>query len=297
MSKPKILTVDDEAFNLDILGEYLSDADYEVIVATDGQEALEKLEAHPDIDVIVLDRMMPRMDGMTFMSHVKDNELYAAIPVIMQTAAASEDQIKQGIEAGVFYYLTKPYEETVLLSLVRSALEEHRQKKELREELKAQKRVVELMQSARFQFRTLTDARQLAVHIANAFPNPENVVYGLSELMINAVEHGNLGITYEDKTRLVLSNRWHAEVAARLSLPENAKRFAVLELEASDDAIIVTISDQGQGFDYESYLELSPERATDPHGRGIATACGLSFDEVTYLGSGNQVRCRVGRVP
>jgi len=293
MSKGLILAVDDEAFNLDILTELLDDDGYEVVGAVDGQDAWEKLSAGLRPDVVVLDRMMPRMDGMAFLQLIKADANLREIPVIMQTAAATHDQVRQGIDAGVFYYLTKPYEEAVLLSIVRSALDDARLKAQLRSDVRQQKQVLGLLRGAQFRFRTLEDARTLAVFISNGFPDPERVVYGLSEIMINAVEHGNLGITYDEKTALVHNGTWHDEVQRRLNMVEQIDRFATLVFEAGEDAYSVTIHDQGKGFDCEKFLELSPERATDTHGRGIATAKMLSFDALEYRDSGTTVACRV----
>ena len=291
--RPRILAVDDEDFNLDILDELLSDAGYEVLTARDGMEAMEVLGREDGIDVIVLDRMMPRLDGMDCLRRIKADPRLVSIPVIMQTAAASRDQVTQGIEAGVFYYLTKPYDEQILLSLVRAADDDARARQSLRVELRSRKQVLGLVQSLRFRFRTLEDARAVALYVADCFPQPERAVYGLCELTVNAVEHGNLGITYAEKTQLVLSGGWQAEVERRLALPETAHRFAEISLIADADAIVVTISDTGAGFDFSTFLELSPERATDPHGRGIATARLMSFDELAYTDGGRTVTGRV----
>jgi len=293
MSRGKVLAVDDEAFNLDILGEYLEEAGYQVVSAADGEEALVQLEQHADIDVIVLDRMMPRLDGMECLKRIKLDERWKNIPVIMQTAAASLEHIRQGIEAGVFYYLTKPYEEAMLISLVRSALEQSRSQASLQQAVRQNKQVLGLMEMSRFQFRTLEEARHLAVYIANAFPNPESIVYGLSELMINAIEHGNLGISYEEKTDLVYAGTWASEVDRRLNDPKYSEKKAHLEFVAAHDFLEVCIKDQGLGFKFQNYLDLAPERATDPHGRGIATARMMSFDQLEYQGVGNVVIARV----
>src|SRR3974390_783013 len=106
---PKILAVDDEEFNLDILTSSLADAGYEVFEARDGLEALKTLEEQPDIEVILLDRMMPNVDGMEVIRRIKSGGRFQDIAVIMQTAAAATEQVLQGIKAGVYYYLTKPY--------------------------------------------------------------------------------------------------------------------------------------------------------------------------------------------
>jgi CheY-like chemotaxis protein len=291
--KDKILAVDDERFNLDIMKRYMVKAGYEVTFADDGAAALGKLQENPDIDVIVLDRMMPNMDGMEFLRHIKANPEFQDIPVIMQTAAAASEQVLQGIHAGVYYYLTKPYDDVTLLAIVRAALQDAKAKKELKDEVRSQRRMLGLMEESVFRFRTLEEAKTLAFYIANCFPEPERVVFGLNELFINAIEHGNLGITYPEKTKLVLSGNWAEEVARRLRAPENEKKVARLTFRATKDEISVTIKDEGQGFDWNKYVELSPDRATDPHGRGIAASRIMSFHSLEYLGNGNEVVCRV----
>ena len=101
-------------------------AGYEVVLAEDGLAALERLEENPDTAAIVLDRMMPEMDGMEFLSRIKANPKFQDIPVIMQTAAAGSEQVLQGIQAGVYYYLTKPYDDVLLLAILEAALRDAR---------------------------------------------------------------------------------------------------------------------------------------------------------------------------
>ena len=119
----KILVVDDDTFNLDILTEHLSLAGYDVIQAEDGDMALKMVHNHPDIAAIVLDRMMPRIDGMEVLKIIKGNSRLHTIPVIMQTAMATPNQKLDGMRAGAYGYLTKPYEDDELVSIVKSALE------------------------------------------------------------------------------------------------------------------------------------------------------------------------------
>jgi len=291
--KPKILAVDDEAFNLDIMTDYLIGDGYEVIGASDGQMAMEKLAQYQDLDVIVLDRMMPKMNGMQVLEQVKANPLWKDIPVIMQTAAASSEQILQGIQAGVYYYLTKPYEDGMLLSIVRSALRDAWRKKEICAEVKQHRQMLGLMQQAQFKFRTLDEAQNLAFFISYSCPDPERVAYGLNEILVNAIEHGNLGITYEEKTKYVLEGTLTQEITRRLSLPDNLNKFSFLFFTLNKDYVELHIKDMGVGFSWKQYLEINPERAIHPHGRGIATAKMMSFDYLEYMGCGNEVICRV----
>lgn len=293
--KVKILAVDDEEFNLDIISEYLTDAGFDVVCAIDGTQAMEKLKQHTDVAVIVLDRMMPNMDGMAVLKILRDDEVFQDIPIIMQTAAASSKRIQEGIDAGVYYYLAKPYNEALLLSIVRAALKDSIGRRELREQVLKHERALGMMEKGVFRFRTLEEANNLSYFIANCFPEPESMVYGLNELMINAVEHGNLGITYNEKMELSLNGQWRAEVEHRLQLPENKDRYAVIEFNANKDCYYISIRDQGQGFEWKNFMELSPTRATDPNGRGIAIARMKSFPSLEFKGTGSEVVCTVPR--
>jgi CheY-like chemotaxis protein len=291
--KPKILAVDDEEFNLDIMDHHLTRADYEVVRAEDGVAALAMLEENDNIDVIVLDRMMPKLGGMEVLAKIKVDDRFKEIPVVMQTAAAAADQVTEGIKAGVYYYLTKPYDGDTLVSIVNAALRDARSKRQLQEKLSSYNRILGLMKQAHFQFRTLDEAISLAYYLANCYPEPQRVVFGLHELLINAVEHGNLGITYAEKSRLVRDGVWKEEVDRRLAAPQYRNKVGSLTFDAAPDAIVIHIKDEGAGFDWSKYLEFCPQRATDPHGRGIAASRAMSFDTMEYLGAGNEVRCVV----
>ena len=291
--RQKILAVDDEALNREILADYLSIAGFDVIEADDGDTALLMLASHPDVDAIVLDRMMPRMDGIKVLGELKSDPRLRDIPVIVQTAAASTEQIVEGIRAGAYYYLTKPYEDIILLGIISAAIDGAAEKKDLRDEIGKNHRVQALLQQGRFRFRTLEEAKGLAVFIANCCPDPETVGPGLLELLVNAVEHGNLGIDYDQKAALIAENRWQSEIEHRLAAGENRNKFAELAYEYKGGAIQIRIKDTGKGFDWTDFLEISPQRVTHAHGRGIATAKALSFSSLDYVGCGNEVVCTV----
>jgi CheY-like chemotaxis protein len=289
----RVLAVDDDPVNLDILCEYFAAEGYEILQAMDGAEALKILHANQGIDVVVLDRMMPVMDGITCVEYMKQDEVLRDIPVIMQTAAASSKQVLEGIEAGVYYYLIKPYERKILLSIVNAALQDHMRKRGMIEEVKKSKLVLGLMESAQFSFSTIQEAQNLAYFLASCYPEPDMAVLGLTELLFNAIEHGNLGYTYEDKKQHLLAGTWPQAIEDRLNDATYRSKRASLHYVAGPEAIEITIIDQGNGFDWQHYLEGSPSRLTDPNGRGILTAKNISFTSVTYHGSGNQVCARL----
>ena len=118
---------------------------------------------------------------------------------------------------------------------------------------------------------------------------------GLQELLLNAVEHGNLGIRYEEKTQLVLEDRWKNEVERRLELPQYRERQASVTYAKNTRTLTLTLTirDQGAGFDWRKYLEFDTKRAFDPNGRGIAMARMMGFDSMEYQGNGNQVVVKI----
>ncbi|MDO9065432.1 MAG: ATP-binding protein, partial [Sulfuricella sp.] len=152
------------------------------------------------------------------------------------------------------------------------------------------------LRQAEFDFRTLQEAKDLALWLADASLDPGRTVNGYSELLINAVEHGNLGITYAEKGQLLREGRWADEVESRLKNPLYSERLVKVVMEKTASSCIVTIADQGSGFDWQKYIGFSPERAFDLHGRGIAMSKAMSFDGLEYLGNGNTVVATV-RIP
>lgn len=289
-----ILVVDDKQTNLEILKAFLTPAGYDVVTATDGAEAWALLERQDrPYRTVLLDRMMPKMDGIELLRHMKRHPTLKHVPVIMQTAARGAHEVLEGIQAGAYYYLTKPYRKNMLVSIVHAAVQDYENYLELQEEIRKHAHTMRLLISGVFRFRTLTEARDLAALVAKACPDPSRVVMGLVELLVNAVEHGNLGITYEEKTQLDECGELEAEIARRLASPEYGHKFGEMEFTLRDDTISIMVTDQGSGFDWRRYLTLDEKRAFDRHGRGIAMAKMLSFDAIEYRGSGNQVVCTI----
>jgi anti-sigma regulatory factor (Ser/Thr protein kinase) len=176
---------------------------------------------------------------------------------------------------------------------VDTALGDYNAYRDLRREAEQASKTLRHLTQAEFSFRSPAEALDIATLLASACPDGQRVVVGLSELLLNAVEHGNLAITYDEKTALIADDRLHREVELRLQLPRFADRRVRVNFERGDGEIRFLIEDEGAGFDWRPFLQMEPERAFHNHGRGIAVATAMSFSRVEYQGRGNRVLAAV----
>lgn len=118
-----ILVVDDELLNLKLISAYLEDYPYNIIAADSATNAWKLLhEPGYKFDLILLDRMMPDMDGIELVKKIKQEPDLSSIPIIMQSAAAEQSKIDEVLKSGVAHYITKPFDEEQLAKLVNSVL-------------------------------------------------------------------------------------------------------------------------------------------------------------------------------
>ncbi|HBG75007.1 MAG: hypothetical protein A2X25_07100 [Chloroflexi bacterium GWB2_49_20] len=122
MTNPKILIVDDEPLNLDYLEQEFEDLNYATITASNGKEALDKVHSESP-DLVLLDIMMPVMDGFEVLSRLKADPATRDIPVIVISAMNDLQSVVNGIKLGADDYLPKPFEPTLLHARVSSSLE------------------------------------------------------------------------------------------------------------------------------------------------------------------------------
>ena len=121
MAKEKILVVDDEEDILELVRYNLSREGYQVTGSLTGEDALHKIRSDT-FDLIVLDLMLPGMDGLAFTKTVKNDSRLRSTPIIMLTAKGEEADIVAGLELGADDYITKPFSPRVMIARVRAAL-------------------------------------------------------------------------------------------------------------------------------------------------------------------------------
>jgi CheY-like chemotaxis protein len=115
----KILLVDDDMRNVFALSKILQERGMEVIKSENGKKALEMLDTHTDIDLVLMDIMMPEMDGYEAMKRIRAQVKFRNLPIIALTAKAMKDDKQKCIDAGANDYITKPIDVERLLSLMR----------------------------------------------------------------------------------------------------------------------------------------------------------------------------------
>lgn len=288
--KLTILSVEDDRVEQAFLKTQILDLGHKIIQAADGDQALKVIESlGRQIDIILMDKIMPNVDGLTVVREIKKIRSLRSVPVIMVTSATTPHDIQEGLDAGVFYYLNKPANPEVLKSVLSAAVREVKKRRTLSEELKKHKESFTKIEYAKFNFSKRHEAESLAAFIALCFPRADRALTGLAELLINAIEHGNLEIGYEEKTRLINNGRWQKEILKRQEMPEYKDRKVIAIIKKKPEGVYVVITDEGQGFDWKTYITIDPARAGHSHGRGIARAKKSCFDRLTYNETGNQV--------
>lgn len=129
MPQPKILIVDDEPFNVDYLEQELEELNYDIIIAGNGKDALDQVRSEKP-DLILLDIMMPVMDGFAVLEELKADPFMRHIPIIVISAVNDLESVVKGIKLGAEDYLPKPFEPTLLHARISASLE----KKSLRDQ-------------------------------------------------------------------------------------------------------------------------------------------------------------------
>jgi CheY-like chemotaxis protein len=122
LANRKVMIVDDDARNIFALSTVLEDHDMAVCSAGNGRDAIELLRKHPDVDIVLMDIMMPEMDGFETMREIRKIPMLKNLPIIAVTAKAMKGDRERCIEAGAWDYLSKPVDTGQMLDVLRAWL-------------------------------------------------------------------------------------------------------------------------------------------------------------------------------
>lgn len=288
-----VLVADDDDLNLEILEKNLTREGFSSTLSHDGQEAWDILSANPEsFSIVLLDKMMPKMSGMEVLSKMKMHPILRNTPVIIQTGDVGSKEITEGLAAGAYYYLTKPFDPDMMVAVVNSAVKNFQRKETNIRNSVNDRSSFGLLSEGKFIVKDSKDAMNIATAIASLATDSDKVGIAILELIINAIEHGNLCIGYELKKTLSMNGMMESEIEKRMQSDEHKEKRVYISLQKSQDEVTVTICDEGQGFNWREFKEFDPLRLLEPNGRSIAIISNLLEVKIQYHEPGNKVVCK-----
>ncbi|HVP18743.1 MAG TPA: response regulator [Spirochaetia bacterium] len=287
---PGVLVVDDEAALRSLLRRMLESEGFEPVCANDGEEAIRLFRDRSPL-VVVSDIRMPRMDGLALLTEIRKIDREAA--VILMTGQGNEDVLLRALRGGATNFFKKPFNSRELLDEIRRIVS-------FRQEAAGSARISPYLIEETMSFVLPVGApghgavvNRIMQQLPNILPAEEtlNLRIGIEEMITNAVEHGNLGISFEEKSSAIREGRLAELIAERTGEGRRAGRKVFITSRLAPDLFEVTIRDEGQGFDWRALPVVSPENLLAFNGRGIFLTK-IYFDEVEYNEPGNQVTLR-----
>ncbi|MCX8043656.1 MAG: response regulator [Desulfobacterota bacterium] len=294
--KEKILIVDDDKYITLLLFNFLEDEGYVCDTAENGLEALEKISKGATYDLVLLDFVMPKMNGLEFLAAVK--EINPKLPVLMISGYRTRDNTLEALRLGAIGFIKKPFSLNDVLKNLRLVLNTSKSKKELGPILPYLKRG-----HMEFIFKTgEISSDKVSLYLATHLGEMgfiegyriSTVALAFNEVLTNAIEHGNLelpvnyftnnGETNDKESLIDLKNQ-------RLKDPQFADRNIIVRYAFENNETQVTIRDEGKGFDTSKvtrFLEQDSTAVTDDIGRGLLLVK-YAVDYVRFNEQGNEV--------
>lgn len=285
-----ILLIDNEPISIKSLQSLLSKADYKLELAPNAQSGYQILEADPKKYSAIILGLNSNDSNLKLLQQINSNDELKTIAKIIRGVSADSEELELCIRSGARYYLPANISKEDLAQVIATAVRDQERYMSVEKSASTTKPLKALTEAV-FKIQNLEQAQSLAVLLANECPNPNLAAVGINEILINAIEHGNLGITYNEKTQLANIDAWLKEVNRRLLLPENQHKYVTVKFSKNPTHIHIRIVDEGNGFSWDQYQSLNNKRVLHNHGRGIVMARNLSFESLIYHGSGNDVEC------
>ncbi len=287
----KVLLVEDDLASMSYLEVLMKREGHEYQKAYDGKTGL-KLFHDFKPDIVLSDINMAHMNGLEMVERIRQAQ--PSVIIIMLTAYNSEEYVMEAIKVGANNYLKKPVSKLHLISLLRkytSAIESKL--------IKSSICSFQTSHTFTLKFKTNVEiipaiVNHLVAETHELFTEEErlDIKLGLGELILNAVEHGNLSIDYDQKHEAIQVDQLQRLYLQRLSDKTYQNRCITINYIQDETSSQWEIIDEGDGFDPTAIPNpISEDGLMRLHGRGIFI-CKFQFDEMEYVGKGNRVRVK-----
>lgn len=291
-TKNTLLVIDNNQEAIKNIQSILANHPYDIVATHNGTEGYNLLIDQPDLfSAVILGQDIEQINSIKLLHKINSSSVIKTIPVIIETITGSLEEIEKCIRAGARYCIPETMDRITLPQIIATAIRDQARYRAAEHAVLEAKPIGNTLQNATFKLRTLVEAQLVANLIAGECPNPCLAAVGITEMLINAIEHGNLGISYSEKTKLHEQEAWLPEIERRLQLRENLEKFVTVVFDKTASHINIRIIDQGNGFNWRDFQTLDTKRVFDNHGRGIVMARSLAFESLIYHGNGNDVEC------
>lgn len=275
MKHPRILVVDDSVAIVTSLTAILKISGYEVETAFNASDALRLIHSK-DYDLVICDIEMPGLTGLDFLGRVR-RDFDRELDVILMTGFLDHDYFIEAIRLGASDFISKPIDSKQIVRSIQTLLDRKRTRNDYSE-------FYSHLDTARFDFEL--DPRHFSKFaiskVFNSFLRQNfrlshqvlnEILICLDEMVYNGFIHGTLNLSVSE--RLLDHSNLHKLIEEKLKIPEVAgkrMRFSLC-INHKEDTIKLTVDDDGDGFDYQSWLDKvakEPQLNLDEHGRGIS---------------------------
>jgi CheY-like chemotaxis protein len=286
-----ILVIDDEGPVREVLKLALGDRGYRVYEAEDGRRGVEVFTDHKP-DIVITDVNMPEMTGIEVTQDIK--KLDTGADVVIMTGFGSEDLLIEALRAGASNYIKKPIVFKELFTILDGIYLKKSIKKRyevLKDNLVEEQKIIAIDNDVTKVWGTVN---QVLFNLPPRLQDRhvEGAKLGLYEVIVNAIEHGNLGITYEEKEKTLNDGSYHSLLQERLGRANEQGKKVFIQSTLNGSGVTIEVRDEGIGFDFTKLAPmLDTEGIMSAHGRGILLAS-LYYDRVEYVDPGNKVILR-----
>jgi CheY-like chemotaxis protein len=287
-----ILIIEDDNEIVELINSYFKEIEVAIDHVGDGLQAIDLILEEPDkYDLILVDRVLPGIDGIELIKKIKNSSSSVLTPVVMITSSAKDEQVSNGIKAGAFYYLIKPLRKKSFLTVVEKSFAYVDHDRNGRKYFNTFLRGNNFVNQLNATIRNYKDVKDLSYTLSFYFKNPDKAFRGIYELIINSVEHGlyNIG---KNKNKLIKEGKYADQLESSYSNLAN-NNLVKVSLTNNRKFTQIEIQDPGEGFNWKNFLSLDPANSNKESGKGVAYAKQVCFDEVIFNKKGNVVMAKM----